>query len=104
MKFGCRADIERANILFEKGFDFIECTVISLIPEKSDEEFVEVLQQYQKSPLPVEAFNILLPGDLKIVGEEVDKERINKYMQVALSRVKQIGADIVVFGSGGART
>lgn len=104
MKIGCCANIEQANILYEAGFDFIECPVISLIPEESDEQFRTVLQQYERSPLPVECFNILLSGDLTIVGEEVDKERIRNYLNVAFSRVKQIGADTVVFGSGGARS
>jgi|SRR5690625_4909436 len=104
MKIGCCASIEQAQKLYEAGYDFIECTVVSLIPEKSDEEFAEVFKQYENSPLPVEAFNVLLPGDLKIVGPEVDQERIKKYMEVALARVKQIGGDTVVFGSGDART
>jgi sugar phosphate isomerase/epimerase len=39
-----------------------------------------------------------------VVGESVDLGRINHYLQTALARVKQIGADTIVFGSGGART
>src|SRR5690625_4632991 len=104
MILGCCAEIKEAHVLYEAGFDFIECTVVSLIPEKNDVEFAKVLKQYQSSPLPVEACNIFLPGDLKIVGEEVDEERIKSYIEVAFSRVKQIGADTVVFGSGGARS
>lgn len=104
MKFGYCADIEQADILQDAGYDFIECTVVSLIPEESDEKFAEVLKKYQESNLPVEAFNVLLPGDLKVTGEAVDEERIERYMKKALHRVKQIGADIVVFGSGAARS
>src|SRR5690625_2062681 len=104
MKFGCCANIEQAGILEQAGYDFIECTVVSLIPEQSDEKFTEILQKYQDSSLPVGACNVLLPEDLKVVGETVDKERVKRYMEKALFRVKQIGADIVVFGSGAARS
>ena len=103
MKLGCCADIENASTLYQAGYDFIECTVVSLKPEASEAEFKPILRKYQESPIPVESFNILLPGDLKIVGEQVDTERIKKYLATALKRVKQIGADTIVFGSGGAR-
>ncbi|MEH7413804.1 sugar phosphate isomerase/epimerase family protein [Neobacillus drentensis] len=104
MKIGCCAGIEKAPVLYQAGYDFIECTVVSLLPEASEEEFTPILRKYQESPIPVQSFNILLPGDLKIVGEQVDKERIKRYLSTALKRVKQIGADTIVFGSGGART
>lgn len=104
MKFGYCADIEQADILQQAGYDFIECTVVSLIPEQGDEEFTEILRKFQESNLPVGACNVLLPEDLKITGETVNEERIKRYMEKALYRVKQIGADIVVFGSGAARS
>lgn len=104
MKLGCCADIEQASAVHATGFDFIECTVVSLKPEKSNEEFAKVLREFQDSGVPVKTFNVFLPGDLKVVGETVDLDRIKSYLEKALSRVKQIGADTVVFGSGGARS
>ncbi|MEK3890504.1 sugar phosphate isomerase/epimerase family protein [Bacillus sp. FSL K6-3431] len=104
MKFGCCANLDQAYQIYNAGFDFIECTVVSLMPEKNDSEFAEVLNKYQESPIPIEAFNVFLPGDMKIVGETVDLNRIKTYVETALSRVNQIGADTIVFGSGGART
>lgn len=104
MKFGCCADIDKAPILHEAGYDFIECTVISLKPEEDEAAFKQVLAKYEQSPLPVETCNILLPGDMKIVGNDVHQGRVKNYLSLALERVKRIGADTVVFGSGGART
>ncbi|MFC0473020.1 sugar phosphate isomerase/epimerase family protein [Halalkalibacter kiskunsagensis] len=104
MRLGCCASIDQANVVHAAGFDFIECTVVSLIPERSEEDFAEVLKKYQESPIPVEVCNVFLPGDLKVVGESVDLGRINRYLKTSLARVKQIGADTIVFGSGGART
>jgi sugar phosphate isomerase/epimerase len=103
MKLGCCASINRAYEVHKAGFDFIECTVVSLMPE-NDSDFEEILKKVQDSPIPVKACNVLLPGGLKIVGETVDQDAIKEYISTALPRVKQIGADTVVFGSGGART
>ncbi|MFB5662807.1 sugar phosphate isomerase/epimerase family protein [Alteribacillus sp. HJP-4] len=104
MEFGCCAGIEKAGDLKQAGFDFMECTVLSLLPEESDEEFSEILIRYQKSNLPVKACNVLLPGDLKVTGENVDWDRLTNYIENAFRRVHQIKAAIVVFGSGVARS
>ncbi|MBS4196566.1 sugar phosphate isomerase/epimerase family protein [Lederbergia citri] len=104
MKFGCCLGIDQAKMVHDAGFDFIECTVVSLMPEKSDREFAEIIKKFQDSPLPVEACNVFLPGDMKIVGEAVDHNRIKHYVEIALQRVHQIGAEIIVFGSGSARS
>ncbi len=88
MKFGVCTSIEQAHIVHEAGFDFVECTVVSLKPEQSDAEFQETLDRFLDSPVPVEAFNILLPRELKIVGPSVDTDRIRRYLEKALERVK----------------
>ncbi len=102
MKFGCCCAIDQSEIAHTAGFDFIECTVLSLQPENAD--FAPIAATYAAAALPVKAFNVLLPGDLKIVGPAVDEGRIERYMQSALERVAAIGATVVVFGSGRART
>ncbi|UOQ44180.1 sugar phosphate isomerase/epimerase [Halobacillus salinarum] len=103
MKFGCCTEVANAPVVREAGFDFLECTVVSLMPEK-EEEFESILRAYEESVLPVEVCNIFLPGSLKIVGESVDESAIQRYLEKAMPRVKQIGADTIVFGSGAARS
>jgi len=105
MEFGvCVANIEEAKIAEEAGYDFVESTVVSLVPEEDEAAFQEVLNKYKELTIPVKACNVFLPGDLKIVGNNVDQERVEKYVETALNRVKELGADTVVFGSGDART
>jgi len=103
MKFGCCCPIENAAIAHEAGFDYIECTVVSLLPEATEALFAPVLEKYQASPIPILACNVFLPGDLKVVGSDVDQRRIRDYVQTAMRRVMLIGAKVVVFGSGKAR-
>jgi sugar phosphate isomerase/epimerase len=103
MKFGVCAPLEEAAFLKDAGYDYIELTVVSLMPEKSDEECGEILRRAAASPLPAEAFNVFLPGDLKITGPEVDEGRVERYLRSSLKRVADLGGRVVVFGSGGAR-
>ncbi|TMV49965.1 sugar phosphate isomerase/epimerase [Paenibacillus mesophilus] len=103
MRFGVCTKIENAPIVHGAGFDFIECTVVSLQPEESDAAVRDIIARFHESEVPVEAFNVLLPGDLKVVGEHVDYDRIRRYLAKAMERVKAVGGETVVFGSGKAR-
>lgn len=103
MRFGCCCSIEQAAVAHAAGFDYIECTVVSLLPEATEPIFAPVLEKYQAAPLPVSACNVFLPGDLKVVGPDVEWSRVEHYVRTALRRVRLVGANLVVFGSGKAR-
>jgi sugar phosphate isomerase/epimerase len=102
MRIGCCCNIEDAPIAAAAGFDFIECRVTALLPELSN-DVSAILAQHRASPLPIAAFNIFVPKELKIVGPEVDEKRLWRYVDIGLARVQEVGGEIVVFGSGGAR-
>jgi sugar phosphate isomerase/epimerase len=103
MRIGCCCNIEDAAIAYGTGFDYIECKVVSLLPEENREAVTSILDQHRSSPVPVASFNFFMPGDLKIVGPAVDSARLGRYVESALARVHKIGAKMVVIGSGGAR-
>lgn len=103
MRFGCCCSIEQANVAHAAGFDYVECTVVSLLPEATEPMVAPVLEKYRAAPLPVAACNVFLPGDLKVVGPDVDWLRVEPYVRTALRRVQLVGANLVVFGSGKAR-
>jgi sugar phosphate isomerase/epimerase len=103
MRIGCCCNIEDAATAQAAGFDFIECRVTALLPEESGDAVTSLLAQHKASPLPIAAFNVFLPRELKIVGPEVNSARIGRYVDNALARVQEIGGEIIVFGSGAAR-
>ena len=103
MQFGCCAKIDQAEAVHAAGFDYLEAGVTSLIPDQDDAAFAPVLARYKASPIPVRAFNGFLPGDLKIVGPEVDEARAKMYVKRAIERIELIGATTAVIGSGGSR-
>lgn len=103
MQFGCCTTIDQAEAVSAAGFDYLEAGVTSLIPDQDDAAFSPILAQYKVSPVPVQAFNLFLPGDLKVVGTEVDIDRAKIYIGRAVERIKRIGARTAVIGSGGSR-
>lgn len=103
MQIGCCCPVEQSLTAQAAGFDYLECPLVSLLADEDETAFAPVLAAYQAVPLPVRAFNIFLPRDLKVVGPEVDRERVQRYVRVALARAQRVGAHLVVFGSGAAR-
>lgn len=100
--FGWCRGIEDAGLLKEAGYDYIECPITALNLEKEN-EFKNVLSRYLDSPLPVQAFNLFFPADLKIVGPDVDQYRIDRYVAKVAEALSRIEAKIAVLGSGRAR-
>lgn len=104
MRLGCCAPIEQAHAVAELGFAFIEPPLArDLAPLTGDAEFAAKLDQFKRAPIKAEAFNIFIPGELRITGEKVDLNALARYAEVAARRAALVGAETIVFGSGGAR-
>ena len=99
MKYGicCGPSLDRIRKAAEIGFDYVELGV-SEIAAMSEEEF----EQYKDLPIPAETFNVLFPGNIKLLGDTPEAD-IRDYLTKALGRVCEIGGQLVVFGSGNAR-
>lgn len=103
MQIGCCCSLDQAEAAHAAGFDYLECTLVSLLPEADEATFASIFARYQAAPLPVRACNVFLPGELKVVGPQVDGQRLRRYVETALARAQQIGIRLAVFGSGTAR-
>lgn len=107
VRFGVCAPVEAVATLPGVTFDYLEAPVQGFLqPERPDEEFARTLRQARELPIPVEAANSLLPGDLALIaapGRAVDVARLERYMRTALARAEQAGIRVIVFGSGVAR-
>ena len=90
-------------MIADAGYDYIELSVADdLIPDANDAAWAEKRQAIQAMPLRPEAFNSFVRSG-KITGPEADPERLRRYVRTALSRAREVGGEIIVFGSGGAR-
>ncbi len=102
IRLGICTDIKNIHEIAEIGFDYLEFGLARLAG-MTDEEFEEACAIVDGAPIKVEACNSMLPGDIKVVGEEVNAQIIHDYLDKAFSRAKRLGVKIVVFGSGGSR-
>lgn len=105
MRFGICAPLSDLEILSAAGYEYWEPAVTTLLqPESPEAEIMPpLLELCASSQTKPETFNLFLPGDLKVVGPKADLLRQRRYLNAAFRRVKMLGGEIVVFGSGGAR-
>ncbi len=102
-KIGWCMGIEKAEFLADKGFDYIECPLSSL-PIEDERALEEKLPKFLDSPLRVRAMNLFFPPGIMAVGPQADLERIRRYVSKAGQTASQIGVEVVVLGSGRARS
>lgn len=103
MRFGVCTGIKEARRLAEAGYDYIELSVAGdLVPDEADRIWVKKRREIEGLPLRPEAFNSFVRTG-KIVGPEADAERLRRYVNCAFTRAAEVGGEVIVFGSGGAR-
>ena len=93
MRFGVCAPANLLDVLAAAGFDYLEPAVTTLLqPERPDSEVLPQLNAaLAASALIPEAFNLFLPGDLKVVGPDTDPARQTLYLDAAFRRAAQAG-------------
>lgn len=102
MRFGLCTDVKNINEVAAIGFDYLEGKLnqIALMEEEAFDALAVVVDQ---APIKVERCCLLLPKTMSVMGEQYDEEALKEYLAVAFSRMKRLGADVVVFGSGKSR-
>lgn len=104
MLFGVCTSLEKAPILADAGYDYLEVSVQrDLMGWEDEDEFAEFSGRVASSPLPMRVANGFVPGKLKITGPDVDVLALGEYVATAAQRAAILGIEVIVFGSGGAR-
>ena len=102
MRFGVCAGSEKAGEIKEAGFDYIELP-LNKVGTVSDEEWKRMKEEVESVSLPVEAFSLLLPKTMKIIGPEYNEKEMLTYLDTAFSRMMETDGRVVSFGSGKSR-
>ncbi len=102
MRFGICSSPDQGPDLAQAGYDYLEWP-LRTIAELDDGAYATLLAEARKLPIRAEAFNVMLPGTIKVVGPEVDLSRVRAYLSSAFARAAELGGQVVVFGSGGSR-
>jgi D-psicose/D-tagatose/L-ribulose 3-epimerase len=103
MRFGCCVAPDQIDILARAGYDFCELPAAAVQPFEDDAAALPALRALAAAPLRPEAFNVLVPAKLPLVGPQVDHDALRTYLRRTFGRMAQLGGAVVVLGSGGAR-
>jgi sugar phosphate isomerase/epimerase len=102
---GIGAGMENDSITAAAGYTCIIESIAKRISPRTVTEsaFQQNLLVFKQLKAPICAFNLFIPGELKLVGPAVDEKAILDYVEVVFQRISQTGTRMVVWGSGGAR-
>lgn len=102
MELGVCCGPDEIAVLDALGYDFIEvnATNVSQLSDAAFELFRNELARYR---IPVKTSNCFYPGEMRLVGEGVDLDGIDQYVDHTMNRLKQLGVEDMVFGSGKSR-
>ena len=103
MRLGLCTQLEALDEAAEAGFDYAEMSASALAPGADEAAFAPIRRRMLAGRVRVEAFNGFLPADVRVTGPQVDRVRLRAHMDRVLRRAGEVGAAVVVFGSGGAR-
>lgn len=96
-------DFSKYEIAKKSGLDFGE-TDFADIANATEEDFSEFCKKIKELDFPVLCANHFLPGDFKVVGENIDSEALTNFLEKGFERAQKLGIEKVVFGSGKARS
>ncbi|MEN9934604.1 MAG: hypothetical protein RLZZ387_1183 [Chloroflexota bacterium] len=103
MRFGCCVGPDKIDVVARAGFDFCELPAAAVLPREDDAAALPALRAISAAPVRPEAFNVLVPPDIRLVGPERDLAVLRAYLRRAFGRMVSLGGAAVVLGSGGAR-
>ena len=103
MRLGCCISGEDQLAALQGWADYCELPVARALMA-SDEAFERLEAGLAVSSVPARAGNVLLAGERKVVGPEVDSSGLRAYVARALARMERLGIRLLVVGSGAARS
>lgn len=104
-RIGVATGLENDSTVTAAGYSCIIESVGKRISPKNvtATDFQQNILVLKKLKTPICAFNLFIPGELKVVGPAVDEKAVLDYVETVMSRISQTDTRMVVWGSGGSR-
>lgn len=104
-EIGIAGNMEQDSLYAAAGYSCIIESISRRISPRtvSDEVFRENIARIKQLKVPIYAFNLFIPAELKLVGPNVDEPAVLAYVEAVMARVSQTNTRMIVWGSGGAR-
>ncbi|NLX66280.1 MAG: sugar phosphate isomerase/epimerase [Bacteroidales bacterium] len=90
-------------LLKATGYQYVESNVAYLMPDKSDAEFQEHMDEIKKVEARIISCTGFIPGSLPLIGPEAKHDEALVWVDSALRRAGMVNIPYIVFGSGKAR-
>ncbi len=103
MRLGYCASLDGLEAVQRAGFAYVELRVVDLVSDDDEAVYAPIRRRIQDVGLPAEAFNVFIPPHHPVVGPRRDLPALRAYLDTAMGRMAELGACLVVFGSGPAR-
>lgn len=103
MRFGMCYSPDHTHALAEAGYDFVEWPMSRTVGEMDEDAYRALRILAQGLTIRPEAWNVMLPRSIKVVGPDADHAGMKRYVETAFARAAELGGQVVVFGSGGSR-
>lgn len=104
-ELGIVMDNSRDSLLYASGYRYIVENVVKYFSPLTvdDATFAKNLATFSAMKTKICALNIFMPGDMKLVGPDVNEAAIVDYARGVFARCQRAGIDLIIWGSGGAR-
>ncbi|MEN6588333.1 MAG: sugar phosphate isomerase/epimerase family protein [Proteiniphilum sp.] len=85
------------------GYNYVESNVAYLMPDKSDTEFQEHLDEIKRLNAKIISCTSFIPGSLALTGPKTKQDEALVWADSALRRASMVNIPYIVLGSGRAR-
>ena len=103
IKLGVCTQTEDLDAVVRYGFDYIELSAAS-VAAMTDTAFQSFKTTLMASPIRGECCrSFIRRKDLRVVGDDVNRNALREYLDHTLARCRELGASIIVWGSSGSR-
>lgn len=102
-EFAVCTSVSNYPLLKATGYQYVESNVAYLMPDKSDAEFQEHLDEIKRLNARVISCTSFIPGSLPLIGPEAKQDEAVVWADSALRRAGMANIPYIVFGSGKAR-
>ncbi|MFD1770382.1 sugar phosphate isomerase/epimerase family protein [Sphingobacterium suaedae] len=101
---GVCASLDKANLLKQQGYQFIQPTVEEVLrPQLTNEAYQLSDTLVGQLPVALAVCNVFIPGAIKTTGPDVDEARVMAYATRVFERARKQQIGTIVFGSGASR-
>jgi sugar phosphate isomerase/epimerase len=80
------------------GFDYVELALQDMLP-LADEEFEKQVARIKALKIPAISGYGFLPAELRVVGPEVDRAKVDEALRFGLGRAQRLGLKMAVYGN-----